>query len=302
MNQLNSFKRKTLIHSGGNSKKDQLSSIYVSPMRITNSLRRSKRFAQVSLGGDAWRLSNQYSTSMLRRRLKQDGYLYLPQFLDETEVREARRAVLLEIQNRNGLSREYTLEQAVPSPTTKVSLLALPEVSKLPLVARVVESPRLFELFRALLDEPNIGTLNFKWLRAVANGEFTGVHIDRVFVGQQTERILTAWIPIGDVPIELGSLTVCKNSHLHDNPDFEQMHRTYGKSTVGADGTTSGWLSENAANVSTIPTQALQWLTTNFKAGDILVLHIDMLHMTLKNVTNQLRISWYLYFCLCFVF
>jgi hypothetical protein len=239
-----------------------------------------------------WTLASRYCVSTLRRRFKQDGYLYLPSFLDETQVRAARRAVLLEIQKRNGLSTVHELDEAIPSEKNRVSLLALPEVARLPAVVKVIESRRLFELFRALFDDANIGTLSFKWLRAVANGEFTGVHIDRVYVGQQTDRLMTAWIPIGDVPLENGSLAVCSNSHRHDNPAFEQMHRVYGRSSVGQDGTNSGWLSDNAADVKAIPSHALQWLSTDFRAGDVLVLNIDTVHMTLKNTTNRLRISW----------
>lgn len=45
-------------------------------------------------------------------------------------------------------------------------------------------------------------TTAFKWLRAVAPGEFTGVHTDRVFLGRGSHRLLTAWIPLGDCPVE----------------------------------------------------------------------------------------------------
>lgn len=48
----------------------------------------------------------------------------------------------------------------------------------------------------------------YKWLRAVGDQEFTGAHMDRVFVGGAA-RMLTAWIPLGDVPVEQGSLLVC---------------------------------------------------------------------------------------------
>ena len=57
-------------------------------------------------------------------------------------------------------------------------------------------------------------TAGFKWLRAVGEQEFTGVHVDRVFVGGSA-HLLTAWIPLGDVPIDAGSLLVsaCVQAH-----------------------------------------------------------------------------------------
>ena len=47
----------------------------------------------------------------------------------------------------------------------------------------------------------------YKWLRAVGDHEFTGLHIDRVFMGRSA-RMLTAWIPLGSVPINQGPVLV----------------------------------------------------------------------------------------------
>lgn len=40
-------------------------------------------------------------------------------------------------------------------------------------------------------------TTRFKWVRAMPPALFTGVHIDRVYMGRGSQRMLTAWIPIG---------------------------------------------------------------------------------------------------------
>ena len=47
----------------------------------------------------------------------------------------------------------------------------------------------------------------YKWLRAVGDHEFTGLHMDTVFMGR-SPRMLTAWIPLGDVPIAQGPILV----------------------------------------------------------------------------------------------
>ena len=47
----------------------------------------------------------------------------------------------------------------------------------------------------------------YKWLRAVGDHEFTGLHMDRVFMGR-SPRMLTAWIPLGDIPIAQGPILV----------------------------------------------------------------------------------------------
>ncbi len=46
---------------------------------------------------------------------------------------------------------------------------------------------------------PDVITTGYKWLRAVCKGEFTGVHTDKVFLGRGSPRVLTAWVPLGQV-------------------------------------------------------------------------------------------------------
>lgn len=58
----------------------------------------------------------------------------------------------------------------------------------------------------------NVVTPAYKWLRAVGDHEFTGLHMDRVFMGR-SPRMLTAWIPLGDIPIAQGPILV---SPLHN--------------------------------------------------------------------------------------
>ena len=49
------------------------------------------------------------------------------------------------------------------------------------------------------LQVPDVITTGYKWLRAVCEGEFTGVHTDKVFLGRGSPRVLTAWVPLGQV-------------------------------------------------------------------------------------------------------
>ena len=79
-------------------------------------------------------------------------------------------------------------------------------------------------------------TPKYKWLRAVAGGEFTGAHADRVFLRGGTPRFLTAWIPFGDVAIEDGALLIARGSHA--DPAFATVREAYvERGAVGADGT-----------------------------------------------------------------
>lgn len=67
---------------------------------------------------------------------------------------------------------------------------------------------------------PEVLTSGYKWLRAVGQGEFTGVHTDKVFLGRGSPRVLTAWVPLGQVSILSSMLPWSCNTD--EEPNFEQ--------------------------------------------------------------------------------
>ncbi len=90
-------------------------------------------------------------------------------------------------------------------------------------------------------------TSGYKWLRAVARGEFTGLHCDRVFLGRGSRALLTAWLPLGRVPTGRGSLLVARGSHRLRA--FNELHSGYGTSEVGT-ANSRRWLSELVSDVA----------------------------------------------------
>ena len=51
----------------------------------------------------------------------------------------------------------------------------------------------------SVMQVEQVATTGYKWLRAVAKGEFTGLHCDKVFLGRGSQRLLTAWLPLSQV-------------------------------------------------------------------------------------------------------
>ncbi|KAJ3153007.1 hypothetical protein HDU86_005463 [Geranomyces michiganensis] len=130
----------------------------------------------------------------------------------------------------------------------------------------------------------------FKWLRAVGPSQHTGPHIDRVYF----PSLHTAWIPLGNIPPRLGSLLVVPGSHT--SPAFEHFRSTYGSSTVGRDGTTSGWCCDDAGRIGEmfgIDACDLQWVTEEMRMGDVVVVDQSCLHMSATNCSDppEWRIS-----------
>jgi len=112
--------------------------------------------------------------------------------------------------------------------------------------------------------------------------------LDRVYLGKGSQRLHSMWIPIGDIPIELGTLLVCPGSHV--SKQFEKLRKEYGQTEVGKDGVQSGWYSNDPQSMEK-EFGDINWVTTSFRAGDVCVLNLDLLHMSTTNTTNKYRLS-----------
>lgn len=284
----------------------------------------------------------------LRETLRRDGYALLRGFLDARDV-ESARAVALEalmaskpdlflLEDPGGAKEKDLKKQAglLRPDARALGLLARQDVAARAEVRRVTECDALFDVAARVLfsDDGDAGlskertkrtkrtssppsprlamTTAYKWLRAVAGGEFTGVHTDRVFLGGGSGRLVTAWIPLGDVRVADGALMVAAGSHA--DATFAGVRRTYGASAAGADGANSGWLTDDAAEVldvarrlnrdSAIPavgeeardaanrneenvSETIDWRTCDFQSGDVVLLALDVVHMSLTNVSGE---------------
>lgn len=72
------------------------------------------------------------------------------------------------------------------------------------------------------------------------------------------------------------------------------MRDSYGATSVGLDGTRSGWLTDDGSALNDILGAKrgwIDWRTGEIDAGDVVVLHQDVLHMTACNQSGRLRLS-----------
>jgi len=285
----------------------------------------------------------------LRSVLQRDGYVLLRGFLKKESVENARAAVLSEVTKRRPESFVDAQKGLLVPGTKHLGLLHRQDIANAPAIRAVTECDALFDLAETFLfadRDPEDGTAfefgaetlptdarvagktdrramttAYKWLRGVASEEFTGVHCDRVFLSGGSSRLVTFWIPLGEVTTRDGGLLVARGSHR--DALFEGVRRTYGESSVGRDGTKSGWLTEDASAVEAIaeelssrpggspsrrrsaradvagerltasaPASALDsrdridWRTCDFDSGDLVVLSLDVTHMSLSNVSG----------------
>ena len=260
--------------------------------------------------GALWR--DRRDDQALRDRLAEDGYVMLRGALDPSAVRDAAATALASLRRSRPEAFASADDAAIDGDVLvagaqNLGLLSMPEVAELPEVRHVLEHDSLFALADALLhrdpDDLDDGaiTAKYKWLRAVAGGEFTGVHVDRVFLGGGGhDRLVTLWIPLSAVRRECGPIMVAAGSHRSNA--FAKLRQSYGRSSVGKDGTVSGWITDDASHlpgmlrdmnddggdVDTDVDADVDWRTADFEPGDVVALSADVVHLSASNESGSI--------------
>jgi ectoine hydroxylase-related dioxygenase (phytanoyl-CoA dioxygenase family) len=102
---------------------------------------------------------------------------------------------------------------------------------------------------------------------------------------------MTAWIPYGDVSLELGGLMMLEKSHLQ-----QERLRKYLELDVDTYCTNRGPYKFKGGHLSNNPVSLREklggrWLTTAFQMGDLLTFGMKTVHASLDNGTKSYRIS-----------
>jgi hypothetical protein len=246
----------------------------------------------------------------LRARMAEDGYLYLPGYLDRDLVLEARRVLCHQLAERGLLDPRRPVEEAVVRPAEEGGLAdrlgdmgsrnALVRANG-PLM-RLLYGGRMLAFYERFLGGP-VRHFDYTWLRVVRPGGATAAHYDIVFMGRGTTNLYTAWTPLGDIDLQLGGLMVLEGSHR-----IEELRHGYGRTDVdtycenrfdGAwlapDGTrnrpeaASGYISRDHPGLQ--ERLGGRWLTAEYRAGDLLTFTMYTAHASIDNRTDRWRLS-----------
>jgi hypothetical protein len=223
----------------------------------------------------------------LHERMREDGYLLFRRLIDPEKVLAARREIMLKfaiIGEVDGIGHD-PIEgiRRSPSYADQVNLVAFTESVRSGLAyTNVVEDDDLLDFYRGFLGGPVRG-FDFRWPRFVRPGEGCGIHADVVYVGRGTKNVWSTWIPIGDVPRTDGPLMILEGSHLSD-----RLHNYWSRD---ADRDQVGWLSTNPTKLQNVI--GGRWLTTDFRAGDVVCFSIYLVHAALDNRSpvNRCRLT-----------
>jgi len=225
----------------------------------------------------------------LRARFAEDGYLYLPGFFPRESVAAARSDLLHRLEEIGGLAPDHPIDEAIPAAVNpdRASHRVLEENRQIP---AIVFGPRILGFYREVFGCP-VAHFDHIWTRVVRPGPGTPPHADSVYMNRGSAKLMTAWIPYGDVTREIGGLMVLEQSHLQAD-----RLRNYLSSDVdefcenrGPYKFKNGCLSKNPRTLR--EKLGGRWLTADFRMGDLVTFGMTTLHASLDNHSRQLRLS-----------
>ena len=240
-------------------------------------------------------------TSTLKERMAEDGYLYLPGYLDRKLVLQARESVTDRLAAEGLTDPAHSADEAVAHPDSGLKFKPDLAHDNEPL-HRLLYGGRMMEFYERLLGGP-VRHYDFTWMRVVAPGHGTQPHGDIVFMGRGTHDLYTAWTPLGDIDFQLGGLIVLEGSHRLQSVREEYLTRDVDEYCENVEGeeeyarTTQdmhGWRWDGS--VSEDPVQLREqlggrWLTAEYRAGDLLTFDTHTIHASLDNRSERIRLS-----------
>ena len=219
----------------------------------------------------------------LHARMEEDGYLLIRGLHNIEKVKATRKFLLEKLDENEQINRSHPLDEAIPAEGKRGMFWGgNQKVTHQPTFLNLVESPEIMNFCEDYYNAPVL-TYDYKWLRVVAPGSFTGAHYDIVYMGRGTRNLLTCWTPISDVSFDMAPLIVLVGSHR-----FEVLKETYGKMDVDRDHVTGSFSYDP---IELVDRYGGQWQTSEFKMGDVLIFSMYTMHSSLDNMSNRFRLS-----------
>jgi hypothetical protein len=225
----------------------------------------------------------------LRARLGEDGYLFLRGALDRDEALAARSEVLHRLAGVGEIAEPA--EAALPTGTSRRAELHADlgrfwrSVSEGPAVRCAVHGDRARKVASAVLDDA-VRPFDFIWLRAMLAGRASPLHFDHVYMNRGTDKVVSVWIPLGDVAVADGPLAIVEDSHR-----FADLIARYRGHDVDRDPSRPGHVAESARQF--LEDRGARLLTADFRAGDLCLFSLFTLHGSVDNASpaGKVRLS-----------
>lgn len=235
----------------------------------------------------------------MHRRMEEDGYVYMRDFWPREEVQAVRDSLTDQLRRLNFLRPGTDPDEARAIPGREVGrAMGNPLDQKDARLRELVFGPKLLGFFEKFLGGP-VRHFDFIWFRTKGPGLGSPIHCDLVYMGRGTHNLYTAWVPLGDVSLELGGLMVLEGSHRQAEQLKAYLARDVDAYCTNQDDAAEyasgrkwwdGTLSKNAVAIQ----QSLggRWLTSpEFRLGDLMIFNMTLVHGSLDNQTDRIRLS-----------
>lgn len=254
---------------------------------LDNSLRRMGWLRQSSAGEPL---------DELTVRFRQEGYLYLKGFLDPSAVLDQRRRAFAHL-GLAGLLKPGTdpvLGIAADEPAERGEVnRRLMEYVRSAAFESFCMSPPLWQFMDRF-----VGGLSYLHKRKLLRHTLpnapgsTPAHYDLIYLRGGTDRLVTAWIPVGDVPLEMGGLVYLEGSHrvgVEMEADFSRQNAALPPeeriSAFNRNMTAGGWVSKDLPDMA--EKFDTRWLVANYEAGDVVLHSPYMIHAATLNESRD---------------
>ena len=236
-------------------------------------------------------LNNDYPT--LKYDLHTNGYLLLRNIIDVKQINNAKNTIIdtlyqqfgciqrndIEAAHNNASQRAYVKHAASDS----MILTGYTELQHNSTILNISQHHTIYGILSKLHNNHAFTTYDNKWIRCIAPNRATDIHTDYYRFHQWSENrniessMYTVWIPLDHYRSDQhGTLCVCSGSHNYvkqcNYPQFTdiELPDNFYQHTIN---------------------HSLQWCTTDFNPGDLVIFDIGLVHCSTINHTNEYRIS-----------
>jgi len=223
---------------------------------------------------------------LLRKRLQEDGYLFLKGVLPPDAVRAARHEVLQRLVQVGEIAEPA--DAGIATGTSRRAELEpdlggfWKSVSETPVLRNVSHGSAIGAILSLLFAEP-ARPQDYMFLRAAVPGRATGLHFDYPFFTRAHDQVATVWLPLGDVPVSDGPLVVVEGSN-----QFRDLIDPMIGFDISTDKTRKADLGIDAITLA--EQRHTRLLTRNFEAGDIALFGMYTAHGSLDNHSSIGRV------------
>lgn len=226
----------------------------------------------------------------LRRRFREQGVVRLRGVLDRSAVLAVREAYLATLPpgmlRPGSRTMDGLFSGVVPDGLPEHGVPGHPAHAFVrgDVFRRFVEQPALHRLAETLLGAPAL-----RLRRTVLRHFYAGsnrasrAHTDHAYLDRGTDEVVTAWVPIGDCPLETGPIVYLEDSQNVDPGRLEELRerldRPHDRRPLSHD---LEW---------TARVLGRRWLWADFEAGDVALHGSHIVHASLDTVTEAMRVS-----------